>query len=121
MEAALSLFKSDTTLATLMASIRLPDPPSPLEYEIMRTHLVTDPMHPPLSAVLDHGSQHVTFVDDNMISAERDAIPAVINASVLSAYFLYGLPGDDRCPPPLGQRKIRTVRPLPPGAPGDRH
>jgi hypothetical protein len=100
-----SLFNGAKTLAPLTASIRLPDPPSLLEYETRRTHLVPDPMHPPLPAVFDHGSHHVTFIDNNMMAAERDAILAVINASVLSAYFLYGFHCDDRSPPPLAEDK----------------
>jgi hypothetical protein len=94
-----SLFKDAKMLAPLTATIQLPDPPSSLKYETMRTHLVPDPMHPPLPRVFDQGSHHITFVNDNMMAAERDAILAVINASVLSAYFLYGFPGDDRRPP----------------------
>jgi hypothetical protein len=80
---ASSLFKSAMTLAPLTASIGLPDPPSPLKYETMWTHLVPDPLHPPLPAVFDLGSHHVTFIVDNMMVAERDAILAIINASVL--------------------------------------
>jgi hypothetical protein len=45
------------------------------------------------------------FFNDNMIVAERDSVLAVINASVLSAYFLYGIPGDDRRGPPLVENK----------------
>jgi hypothetical protein len=96
----LDLFKSAKTMAPLTASIRLTDPPPPLEQEHMWTHLVPHPLHPPLPAVFDHGSHHVTFVDDSMMTAEHDTILVVINASVLSAYFLYGFPGDDRPPPP---------------------
>jgi hypothetical protein len=104
---ALNLFKSATTMAPLMASIRLPDPPSPLEQEIVRTHLVPDHLHPPLPAVFDHGSHHVifvVFVEDKMMTAERDTILTIINGSVLSAYFLYGFPGDDQRSP-LWQKK----------------
>jgi hypothetical protein len=39
-----------------------------------------------------------------MMAAERDTILAVINASVLLAYFLYGFPGD-AIPPPLAEVK----------------
>jgi hypothetical protein len=66
-----SLFNSATTLAPLTASIRLPYPPSPLEYETMWTHLVPDALHPPLPAVFYNGSQRVTFVDYNMLAATR--------------------------------------------------
>jgi hypothetical protein len=96
---ASELFKSAKTLAPLAVSIRLPDPPSSLGQELMDIHLVPDPLHPPLPAVFDHRSHHVTFVDNNIMTAERDAILAIINASVLSAYFLYGSPGDDRLLP----------------------
>jgi hypothetical protein len=48
-----------------------------------------------MPTVFAHGSHHATFVNDNMMATERDAIMAVINASVLSAYSLYGFPGDD--------------------------
>jgi hypothetical protein len=69
----------------------------------LRTNLVPDPIHPPLPAVFDHGSHHITFIDNNLMAAESDAILAVINASVLSAHFLYGFPGDD--PPPPNEEK----------------
>jgi hypothetical protein len=62
----------------------------------MRTHMVPDPVHPPLPAVFAHGSHHVTFVDNNMMAEEWDVILVVIKASVLSAYFLYGFPGNDQ-------------------------
>jgi hypothetical protein len=81
---ASDLFKSAKTLVPLTASVRLPYPPSPLEQKLMRTHLVPYPLHPPLPVVFDHGSHH-TFIDDNMMAAERDAILAVINASEMSA------------------------------------
>jgi hypothetical protein len=35
-------------------------------------------------------------MDDTMMASERDTILAVINASVLLPYFLYGFPGGDR-------------------------
>jgi hypothetical protein len=97
------LFKIATTLAPLTASIRIPYLPIPLEQEHMRTHLLPDPLHPPLPAVFDHGSHHITFVGDNMMAAERDTILTIINALVLSAYFLYGIPGDNI--PPLAEDK----------------
>jgi hypothetical protein len=96
---ASDLFKSAKTLALLTASIRLLDPHTPLEQRHTRTHLVPDPLHPPLPAVFDHCSKHITCMDDNMLAAERGTILAIINVSVLSAYFLYGLPGDVRRPP----------------------
>jgi hypothetical protein len=92
---AMDMFKSSKTLALLMASIRLPDPPTLLERRHMRTHLVPDQLHSPLQAVFDHNSLHGTFMDDNMMTAERDTILAIINTIVLSAYFLYCFPGDD--------------------------
>jgi hypothetical protein len=92
---ASSLLKGVKMISPLMASIRLPDPPSSLEYETMRNHLVPDPMHPHLPAVFAHGSHHVTFVDDNMMAAGGEAIMAVINSSILSAYFLYGFPREE--------------------------
>jgi hypothetical protein len=36
------------------------------------------------------------MTDNTMVAAERNYILAVIKASVLSAYFLYGFPGGDR-------------------------
>jgi hypothetical protein len=59
--------------------------------------------------VFDHGSHHVTFVDDNTLAAERNTIMGIMNASVLSAYFLYGFPGDDRSPPPLADDKYEPL------------
>jgi hypothetical protein len=44
-------------------------------------------------------------VDANMMTAERNAILAVINASVLSAYFLCDFPSDDRRGDPLAEEK----------------
>jgi hypothetical protein len=90
-----SLFKGAEMLAPLTVLIRLPDPPTPLEYKTIQTHLIPDPIHPPLPAFFAHGSHRVNFVDDNMMAAERNAILAIINVSVLSAYFLYGFPVND--------------------------
>jgi hypothetical protein len=97
---ALDMFKSAKMLAPLTASIRLPDPPKLLESSHMRTHLVPDPLYPSLLAVLDHGSHHVT--------AERHAILAMLNVSVLSDYLIYGFLGDARRGPPLTEDKYEA-------------
>jgi hypothetical protein len=96
----LGLFIGNKPLAPLAASIQIPDPPADDDKYLMRAHQVPDPLHPALSAFFDHGSHRFTFVDDNVMDTDRDTIWFMINDSVLSAYFLYGFPGDDRCPPP---------------------
>jgi hypothetical protein len=99
--AALGLFTGDKPVVPLTASIQLPDPPTDANGAAVQTHQVHDTLHPDLPAVFDHGSHHFTFVDDNMMTAERDAILDMINASVVLAYFLYGFPGNGGYPPPL--------------------
>jgi hypothetical protein len=70
----------------------------------MRTYQVPEPLNPSQPAVFDHGYYHFIFVDDNILAVERNIL-AVINTSVLLAYFLYGFPGDDRILPTLTEEK----------------
>jgi hypothetical protein len=93
---ASGLFTGDNLIVPLDAYIQLPYPPMTSERALVRTHHIPNTLHPPLPVVFDLGSHHLMFVDDNMIVVDRDAILAAINDHILSMYFLYGFPNDNR-------------------------
>jgi hypothetical protein len=78
----------------LAASAIIPDPPVNLSELI--TPAISDELNPPLTTEEAANFSNCTFVDDNGILAIHSTMRDALHQSLISAFLLFGFPGDDR-------------------------
>jgi hypothetical protein len=82
-------------IPALTASAIIPSPPANISELI--TPAISDIYNPPLSKEEAANFSNCTFVDDNGILAVHHNMRAALHQSLISAFLLFGFPGDDRC------------------------
>ena len=82
-------------LSPLAASAIIPDPPANLRAILVPA--VADKFNPVLTPLEAANFSNCTFVDDNGILAIHHHMRNALHQSLISAFLLFGFPGDDRC------------------------